>query len=175
MSDDSNAQAEKPLEDPLPDTELAKARDEMLRALAEVENMRRRADRQIQDARAYAIDRFAADLFPVADALARALAAAPRGNGDEAMENLIAGLELTERALLDGFQKNGLTRVGAKGDMFDPKIHQAVAQQPSDQPAGAIIEVLQPGYLLADRTLRPAMVLVSGGGASPAAKIDITV
>jgi molecular chaperone GrpE len=156
--------------------ELSKARDDMLRALAEVENTRRRAERQAAEARAYAIDRFAADLLPVADTLTRALAAAPRDDLDEGFRNLLTGVELTERAMMDAFARHGLKRVGAKGEPFDPNIHQAVAQAPGDQPAGAVQEVMQPGYVLADRTLRPAMVLVSAGpAAAPPSHVDIKV
>jgi molecular chaperone GrpE len=174
MSNEPNAQAQQAPEGAETETapelaafeaELAKARDDLLRALAETENTRRRAERQVQDARAYAIDRFAGDLVPVADALSRALTTAPRDNADEGVRNMIAGLELTERALFEGFARHGLRRIGAKGDSFDPNLHQAVAQTPSDQPAGIVLEVLQPGYVLADRTLRAAMVLVSGGPA----------
>lgn len=158
-------------------TELAKAKDDMLRALADAENTRRRAERQAVEARAYAIDRFAQDLLPVADSLNRALQAAPRDTGDEALNNLITGLELTERSLVDVFARHGLRRVGAKGEAFDPKVHQAVAQAPGDQPAGAVQEVMQPGYVLGDRTLRAAMVLVSAGppGSASPAHVDIKV
>jgi molecular chaperone GrpE len=174
--DDTNAQTEPTPEaanEAAPDVaaleaELTKARDEMLRALAEVENTRRRADRTAQEARVYAIDRFAADLLPVADTLSRAIAAAPRDDVDEGFRNLLTGVELTERALLDAFARHGLRRIGAKGDAFDPNLHQAVAQAPGDQPAGAVQEVMQPGYVLGDRTLRAAMVLVSTGPASDA-------
>lgn len=156
--------------------ELSKARDDMLRALAEVENTRRRAERQAADARAYAIDRFAADLLPVADTLMRALQAAPRDDIDEGFRNLLMGVELTERSLVEAFSRHGLKRVGAKGDAFDPNLHQAVAQAPGDQPAGAVQEVMQPGYVLGDRTIRAAMVLISTGpaGAAPA-HVDIKV
>src|SRR5262245_9100965 len=159
------------------EAELAKARDEMLRALAEAENTRRRAERLAAEARAYAIDRFANDLLPVVDTLGRALAAAPRDDLDEGFRNLLTGVELTERAMLEAFARHGLRRVGAKGDMFDPNVHQAVAQAPSDQPAGVVLEVMQPGYVLGDRTLRAAMVLLSaGGGAQSAAPtVDIKV
>lgn len=157
------------------EAELAKARDELLRALAEVENTRRRAERQAAEARAYAIDRFANDLLPVADTLARALAAAPRDSADESMRNLLTGVELTERALIEAFARHGLKRIGAKGDMFDPNVHQAVAQAPSDQPAGTVVEVMQPGFVLGDRTLRAAMVVVSAGPGSAAAQVDIKV
>ena len=179
MTDENTAETETP-QDAAPDaaaleTELAKARDEMLRALAEVENTRRRAERQAQEARVYAIDRFAADLLPIADTLARALAAAPRDDVDEGFRNLLTGVELTERQMVETFERHGLKRVGAKGDTFDPKVHQAVAQAPSDQPAGTVLEVLQPGYVLGDRTLRAAMVLVSGGPATGAQTVDIKV
>ncbi|MBL8544518.1 MAG: nucleotide exchange factor GrpE [Hyphomonadaceae bacterium] len=157
------------------EAELAKARDEMLRALAEVENTRRRAERQAADARAYAIDRFAGDLLPIADTLGRALAAAPHDSADDATRNLITGLELTERTLIDTFAKHGLKRVGAKGETFNPNLHQAVAQAPSDQPQGVILEVMQPGYMLGERTLRAAMVLVSSGVAQQAHTVDVKV
>jgi molecular chaperone GrpE len=181
MTDESNATV-----DDAPDTdaasptaaleaELARARDEMLRALAEVENTRRRADRTAQEARIYAIDRFAADLLPVADSLSRALAAAPRDDVDEGFRNLLTGVELTEKALLEAFARHGLKRVGAKGDAFNPNIHQAVAQAPGNTPAGTVLEVMQPGYVLGDRTVRAAMVLVSAGPAGGAPNIDIKV
>src|SRR5215470_18992745 len=117
MNKESNAQTETPdaagelqTEASPFEAELAKARDELLRALAEVENTRRRAERQAADARAYAIDRFAADLLSVADTLARALAAAPRDDVDEGFRNLLTGVELTERALLEAFARHGLKR-----------------------------------------------------------------
>jgi molecular chaperone GrpE len=162
------------------EAELVKARDDMLRALAEAENTRRRAERQVADARAYAIDRFAADMLPIADTLARALAAAPREGATEAVSNLVSGLEMTERALVEAFARNGLKRVGAAGETFDPNRHQAVAQAPSEHAAGTVIDVMQPGYMLGDRTLRAAMVLVSAGPAAaapptPSGGVDIKV
>ncbi|MBY0562711.1 MAG: nucleotide exchange factor GrpE [Hyphomonadaceae bacterium] len=181
MSNEPNAETQSPAESGQPkdmaalEAELVKARDDMLRALAEAENTRRRAERQAADARAYAIDRFANDLLPVADTLTRALQAAPKESADEAVRSLITGLEMTERSLLDTFARHGLKRVGAQGEPFDPNIHQAVAQAPSEHPAGAVIEVMQPGYVLGERTLRAAMVLVSAGGVAPAASVDIKV
>jgi molecular chaperone GrpE len=181
MTNEANAQTEtqEPAAEPQVETspfeaELAKARDELLRALAEVENTRRRADRQTADARAYAIDRFANDLLPVADTLTRALGAAPKDGADEAVRNLIDGLELTERSMLDAFARHGLRRVGTKGEAFDPKIHQAVGHAPSDQPANTVVDVLAPGYVLGERTLRAAMVSVSAGGGEGAG-VDIKV
>jgi molecular chaperone GrpE len=151
---------------------LAQAHDERLRALAEAENTRRRAEKQVADSRTFAIDRFARDLLPVADTLARALAAAPAEarTGEGVLRAFFDGVELTERTLLDTFQRHGLKRIGAKGEAFDPNLHQAVAQIPADAPAGAVAEVFQPGYALAERTLRPAMVAVSAGAPGPSAE-----
>ena len=162
------------------EAEMAKGRDALLRALAEVENTRRRGERQAQEARVYAIDRFANDLLPVADTLTRALAAVPpqaREAAEEGTRTLIAGIELTERALLDAFARHGLSRIGVKGEAFDPNKHQAVAQHPADQPAGTVAEVMQPGYVLGDRTLRAAIVSVSSGPSAPAsgAGVDIKI
>ncbi len=146
------------------EADLGKARDDLLRALAEIENTRRRGERAVADARTFAIDKFARDILPVADTLGRALAAAPpRDNVDDATRTLLAGIEMTERNLLDVLARHGVKAFGAKGETFDPHLHQAVAQAPSDAPAGAIAEVMQPGYTLGERTLRPAMVLVSAG------------
>lgn len=167
------------------EAELAKMREDLLRALAEVENTRRRGERQAQDARAYAIDRFARDLLPVADNLGRALAAITpemRAGADDTTRTLLAGIEMTERTLIDAMARHGLKQVGAKGEAFDPNLHQAVAQAPADVPAGQVAEVMQPGYVLGDRTLRAAMVLVSSGmaGAPPQSeggseRVDIKV
>ena len=178
---ETNAQTETPEgaetpQDASPfEAELAKARDELLRALAEVENTRRRADRQAADARAYAIDRFATDLLSVADTLSRALTAAPRDDVDEGFRNLLTGVELTERALLEAFARHGLKQVGTKGEAFDPKIHQAIAHFPSEHPANTVAEVMQPGYVLGDRTLRAAIVAVSSGRGVENATVDIKV
>lgn len=185
MSEPNEAAPEQPAEEkPASDdriaaleADVAKAKDELLRALAEAENTRRRAERQASEARAYAIDRFAADLLPVADALTRALEAAAGASGDEGLKNLLDGVALTERALLEAFARHGLKRVGARGEAFDTKIHEAVAQIPSDVPAGSVVEVVQPGYVLGERTLRAAKVVLSlGGQPAPAGdSVDIKV
>lgn len=180
MTDETNAGQPETAEPQTPDVatlqaELAKARDDMLRALADAENTRRRAERQVTEARAYAIDRFAGDLLPIADTLSRALSAAPRDPVDDSVRNLITGLELTERTLLDTFARHGLKRVGEKGEAFDPNLHQAVAQAPSEYPAGIVAEVMQSGFVLGDRTLRAAMVLVSAGPAAGAQSSSGTV
>ncbi|MDZ4776255.1 MAG: nucleotide exchange factor GrpE [Alphaproteobacteria bacterium] len=151
------------------EAELAQVKDQMLRALAETENARRRAEREAAEGRVYAIDRFARDLLAVADNLGRALLAMSpeqRAAADESLKTVIDGVEMTERALIEIFGRHGLKRVGARGDKFDPNVHQAVAQIPSDAPAGAIADVFQPGYVLGDRTLRAAMVAVSLGSAA---------
>jgi molecular chaperone GrpE len=153
--------------------EIATLKDRLLRAAAEAENARKRAERQVADARIYAIDRFARDLLSVADNLGRALGARP-AQPDPAMAPVMAGLELTERELSAVLERHGVQRVGAPGERFDPNLHQAVAQAPSAHPAGVIAEVFQPGYRLADRTLRAAMVVVSLGPASSSAPADAT-
>jgi molecular chaperone GrpE len=167
--------------------EIAALKDALLRAMAETENTRRRAERQAAEARVYAIDRFARDLLAVADNLGRALESTPP-DVPGPVHTFIEGVAMTEKSLLEAFSRHGLTRTGAKGELFDANLHQAVAQVPSDAPAGAVAEVFQPGYTLGDRTLRPAMVAVSAGApandppAPPAAeeppregKIDIKI
>ncbi len=144
--------------------EIETLKDAGLRALAESENVRRRAEREKTEARIYAIDKFARDLLPVADNLGRAVSTAPVAfKGDPAFDGFVTGVDMTQRELLNAFERHGLNRVGGKGDKFDPSIHQAVAQIPSDLAAGDVAEVFQPGYVLAGRTLRAAMVAVSAG------------
>jgi molecular chaperone GrpE len=144
--------------------EIETLKDAGLRALAEGENIRRRAEREKTDARLYAIDKFARDLLSVADNLGRAITTAPEAfKGDAAFDGYVTGVEMTERELQGAFERHGLSRVGAKGDKFDPSVHQAVAQIPSDVAAGEIAEVFAPGYVLGGRTLRAAMVAVSAG------------
>ena len=168
--------------------ELAQTKEHLLRALADQQNALRRAERQTQDARAYAIDRFANDLLPVADNLRRAIEAVPAdARSQEALNTLLVGVELTERIMLETFAKNGLKPVGAKGEAFDPNLHQAVAQIPSDAPAGAVAEVMQQGFLLNGRTVRPALVALSLGqsaaapptapasGGEPGGQVDVKV
>ena len=138
-------------------------RDKALRASAEAENTRRRAERESNDARAYAIQRFARELFPVADTLERALQAAPREAADPAVSNFVLGIEMTEKALRTAFDGNGMKRIEpSKGDKFDPHLHQAMMEQedPEVEPA-AVIQTMQAGYELFGRVLRPAMVVVA--------------
>lgn len=149
-------------------------RDQALRYAADAENTKRRAEREANDARAYAIQRFARDLFDAADNLGRALTAAPRETEDAAFKNFIAGVEMTEKALQGAFERNGLKRVSPeRGEKFDPHLHQAMMEQPADDlPPGSVIMVLQVGYELFGRIVRPAMVAVTPKaaiGASPQA------
>jgi molecular chaperone GrpE len=151
--------------------ELDDLRNRLLRAVADADNTRKRAARDVKEARAYAVTGFARDLLDVADNLSRAVAAVPdevRAEAPEAMRNLIEGVEMTERKLLSTLEKHGVSKVDpAPGDAFNPNVHQAAAQIPSDQPSGKIAHVMQPGYIIADRTLRAAMVVVSSGPPAP--------
>jgi len=144
-------------------------KDRALRAVAETENVKRRAETQANDARAYAIQRFAKDLLSVADTLERGLATAPK-DAEGPAAAMVTGLELTQKSLLSAFESNGLTRVDpAPGEAFDPHLHQAMMEQPSDTvPGGAVIQTLQPGYALFGRTVRAAMVVVAAKGSGPA-------
>jgi molecular chaperone GrpE len=143
-------------------------RDRALRAAAEAENVRKRTETQMNDARAYAIQRFARDLLGVADNLERALQAAPQ-DAEGPAAGLVTGLEMTHKALLTAFEGNGLTRVAPEaGTAFDPHQHQAMMEQPSETvAAGQVIQTLQPGYVLFGRTVRPAMVVVAAKGSGP--------
>jgi molecular chaperone GrpE len=150
---------------------LADYKDRLLRALAETENTRRRAQREREDAAKYAISGFAKDLLSAADNLRRALESLPQSEvRDERTRNLLAGVEATERELLSVFERHGLHRIDPRGDRFDHNLHQAIFEaEHNDQPPGTIVEVLQPGYVLHDRLLRPAMV---GVAKQPAARTE---
>ena len=149
------------------EAELAETKDRLLRALAETENVRRRLQRERDDARKYAASDFAKDLLSPVDNLRRALDAMPEAETtDPRARSLRDGVAATERELLAAFERHGLKRIDPKGERFDHNFHQAIfeAERP-DLPAGTIVEVLQPGYVLQDRLLRPAMVGVAKGGA----------
>jgi len=151
--------------------ENAALKEQILRYAADAENTRRRAEREANDARAYAIQKFARDLLAVADTLGRALATPPASE-DAGVRNFVVGVEMTQKALLSAFESNGLKSVSpVAGDRFDPHHHQAMMEQESpDLAPGAVIQCLQPGYELLGRLVRPAMVVVaarsSGGGSS---------
>ena len=151
------------------EAELAEYKDRLLRALAETENVRRRAQREREDASKYAIAGFAKDLLSAADNLRRALESLPESEAkDERTRSLLAGVAATERELLGVFERYGIKRIDPRGEAFDHNFHQAIfeAERP-DQPSGSVVEVLQPGYVLHDRLLRPAMVGVAMGGPKP--------
>jgi len=144
------------------ETEVAEARQALLYAQAETQNVRRRAEKEAIDARAYAVTGFARDLLSVADNLARGLAAIPEEfRGDEKMKGLIAGLEATGRELDAVFQRHGIVKIEAMGEMLDPNRHQAMLEIPSDEPAGKIVQEMQAGYMIRERLLRPSMVGVA--------------
>ncbi|MGP2493826.1 nucleotide exchange factor GrpE [Mesorhizobium sp. PUT5] len=142
-------------------------KDRALRAAAEVENMRRRAARDVQDARAYSIANFARDMLSVSDNLSRALEAvsADALAADATLKALFEGVGLTERAMLSALEKHGVKKLAPEGERFDPHFHQAMFEVPNaDVPDQTVVQVVQPGYSIGERVLRPAMVGVSKGG-----------
>ncbi|MBP7701220.1 MAG: nucleotide exchange factor GrpE [Phenylobacterium sp.] len=143
--------------------EVQALKDQMLRVAADAENSKRRAEREANDARAFAIQKFGRDLLTVADTLDRALAAPV---DDPAVKNFVVGMEMTQKSLLSAFENNGLKKIDPpKGEKFDPHQHQAMMEQPApDVAAGGVIQVLQPGYELLGRLIRPAMVVVAAKG-----------
>lgn len=145
------------------EAELDQTRDRLLRAMAETENLRRRAVRERDDAAKYAISGFARDLLTVVDNLRRALDSLTEElRGDDSLAGLISGVEITERELLSAFERHGIRPIDPRGEKFDHNFHQAMFHvESSDQPAGTIIEVVQVGYVIAGRLLRPAMVGVA--------------
>jgi molecular chaperone GrpE len=149
------------------ESDLAEARDRMLRALAETENVRRRLEREREDTARYAISRFAGDLLPVADNLQRALASVPASalNENEFLAKLVDGVSATARALTSVFEKHNLKRLDPAGQVFDPNFHEVLFEiEAPDQPVGTVLQVLENGYTIGDRLLRPARVGVAKGG-----------
>ena len=147
------------------ENQLAEAKQNVLYAQAEIQNVRRRAEKEAQDARAYAATAFARDVLSVADNLSRGLSAIPADlRADEKMKGLVTGLEATGRELESVFQRHGITKIAAEGQMLDPNKHQAMLEMPSDQPPGTIVQEMQAGYMIKDRLLRPAMVGVAKAG-----------
>ena len=154
--------------------EVAQLKEQALRYAAEAENTKRRAEREMNDARAYAIQKFARDLLGAADNLGRATAHSPKDSSDPAVKNFIIGVEMTEKELQSAFERNGLKKIDpAKGDKFDPHLHQAVTEQPSNEvAAGGVLMVMQAGYELMGRLVRPAMVAVAAKGSTGPASPD---
>jgi len=149
--------------------EVAEAKDRMLRTLAEMENLRKRTQREVADARTYGITAFARDVLDIADNLQRALDAVPmeaREAADPGLKALIEGVELTEKSLHKALEKNGVQKLEPLGEKFNPNFHQAMYEVPdSSVPAGTVVQVVQGGYTIGERVLRPALVAVSKGGA----------
>jgi molecular chaperone GrpE len=149
--------------------ELAEAKDKTLRTLAEMENLRQRTRREVADSKVYGITGFARDVLDIADNLQRALDAVPaetRENADPMLKTLIEGVELTERSLLNALEKNGVKKFDPTGEKFNPNFQQAMYEVPDPSvPSGTVVQVVQAGYTIGERVLRPALVGVSKGGA----------
>jgi molecular chaperone GrpE len=156
--------------------ELDQARDQRMRAAAEMENLRRRTAREVADAKKFAVSSFARDLLSVSDNLTRALSVVneeEKSSAGEVWKNLLDGVEMTERELLTVLEKNGIQRIDPQGERFDPNQHQAMFEVPDpSQTSGMIVQVVAPGFMIGERVLRPAMVGVTTGGPKPEAKPD---
>jgi molecular chaperone GrpE len=150
------------------EAERNELKDKLLRTLAEMENLRRRSEREIADARAYAVTKFARDTLNVADNIRRALESVPddaRETAEGPFKSLIEGIDLTERDLLNTLERHGVKRLDPQGQKFDPHLHQAMFEVPNpDVPNGTVVQVVQSGYVIGDRVLRPALVGVAKGG-----------
>ncbi|WP_454744257.1 nucleotide exchange factor GrpE [Ciceribacter selenitireducens] len=148
--------------------ENAELRDRFLRLAAEMDNLRRRTERELKDAKTYAVTGFARDMLAVSDNLRRALEALPeeaRAAADAGLSALIEGVEMTERGMLSTLERHGVRKIEAEGQKFDPNFHQAMFEIPNpDVPNNTVVQVVQAGYSIGDRVLRPAMVGVAKGG-----------
>jgi molecular chaperone GrpE len=173
-----NATAEAPDPTATLAREAAEYKDRWMRALAEMENLRRRTEREVADARTYGVTQFARDVVTVADNMERALQALNdelREKADAGIKALLDGVELTERELLKVLEKHGVQKVDPKGQKFDPHRHQAMFEVPDETvPSGTVVQVMQAGYTIGERVLRPAMVGIAKGGpkSAPAAAPD---
>lgn len=162
--------SEQPSHDPIAalESERLEIKDKLLRTLADMENLRRRTEREVADARTYGVTNFARDMLTASDNIRRALESVPeeaRGSADGAFKALIEGIELTERDFLKALQRHGVKQLDPQGQKFDPNVHQAMFEVPNpDVPAGTVVQVVQSGYVIGDRVLRPALVGVAKGG-----------
>ena len=186
MSDENAASGETPeVEIPVEETidpadalraENAELKDRVLRTHAEMENLRKRTERDVADTRSYAIAGFARDMLSATDALSRALLVLPaeaRESGDATTKSLIEGIEMTEREMQRLLAKHGVKPIEAEGQKFDPHKHQAMFEVPdSSRPEGTVVQVVQTGFAIGERVLRPAMVGVAKGGAAQPAPAD---
>lgn len=155
--------------------EIAALKDQLLRQLAETENVRRRLEREKQEASAYAVTSFARDILSVADNLRRALDAVPEtARADQTFANILTGVEMTERELFNIFSKYGIAEVEALGQKLDPNKHQAMLEVPTNEAEpGTVVQVLQSGFVIKDRLLRPALVAVAKvADAAPGSTVD---
>lgn len=180
---DATAQAE-PTQDGAPEAPALAAlvaerdefKDRVLRTLAEMENLRRRTEREVADARTYAVTNFARDMLNAADNIRRALESVPeaeRAEATGAFKALLDGIELTERDLGKTLERHGVKAIDPKGQRFDPNRHQAMFEVPdAEVPSGTVVQVMQSGYVIGDRTLRPALVGVAKGGPKAANPAD---
>ena len=156
------------------EAEIAELKDRMLRTAAEMENLRRRTQKDVADARNFSISKFARDILGVADNLRRAIEHVDEGDKDQSgLKSLVEGVEMTERELLSALEKNGVKRISPENEKFDPNFHQAMFEVPNPEvPNNTVVQVVQVGYIIGERVLRPAMVGVSKGGpkSAPAAE-----
>jgi molecular chaperone GrpE len=170
-----NEAASAPEADPVAVLEAEKAdlKDKLLRLMADMENLRRRTEREVADARTYAVANFARDMLNVADNVRRAIESVPEEaskSAEGAFKGLIDGIDLTERDLLKTLERHGVKKLDPQGQKFDPNVHQAMFEIPNAEvPNGTVLQVVQSGYVIGERVLRPAMVGVSKGGPKPAA------
>ena len=153
--------------------ENADMRDRLLRTMADMENLRRRTEREKADTARYAISNFARDVLTVGDNLKRTMQHVPAEAAaqDPALKSFLEGVEITERELLNALERHGVSLIEPLGQRFDPNCHQAMYEvQNPDVPDGTVVDVMQAGYMIGDRCLRPALVAVAKGGAKPAAQ-----
>jgi molecular chaperone GrpE len=157
--------------------EIVDLKDRVLRAHAEADNMRKRAEREKEDTAKYAITRFARDIVGLTDNFRRAIGAIPAGAAeqDPALKSFLDGVTMIEREFLNVLERHAIKQISPIGEIFNPYLHQAVMETlNADVPAGTVVQVFQPGYTIEDRVLRPAMVVVAKGGQKPGKPIDAT-
>ena len=156
--------------------EVAELKDRLLRTHADMENIRKRTEREKADTHKYAVTKFARDMIEVGDNFQRAIATVPAGATEQnpALKSFLDGVSMTERELINTLERHGVTRIDPQGQSFNPHLHQAVmeAQNP-DVPAGTVTQVFQLGYMIDDRVLRPAMVVVAKGGFKPMKPVEV--
>ncbi|MFC0218267.1 nucleotide exchange factor GrpE [Pseudochelatococcus lubricantis] len=157
------------------EAEKTDLKDKLLRTLAEMENIRRRTERELADARTYGITSFARDVLSVSDNIRRALDAIPaeQRTADGPLKGFVDGIELTDRELVKTLARHGVTEISPRGEKFDPHLHQAMFEIPdASVPNGTVVQVMQTGFKIGERVLRPALVGVSKGGAKAPPALD---